>query len=364
VTGLVCAVDAGTTAVKVTVYDATLRTIGSARATSPTTWGSTTADVDLAALWRTVGETVREAVAGVGPDTLVFTSHMGALALLDGRGRPVGPALTGLDRRHDPEGGRDPRTLGRLRFMATQTPSLLERSALLGGVKEVLVHWATGAWVTDPSSATVTGLYDWMSGQWHVPQDLSLPRLPDLVEPSAPVGTLLPEAAAALGLPLTTRVLCGMGDGPASSLSAGAVGRDRACISMGTTFVSRILAPAGIATMLEPDPPRFLQHVAGDWFCTGTRLDSFDRTDLRRTALADVVSSGEVQELRVTGGLSSSAVMRQELADLSGLPVSSTGHGDGTAGLALLALSPHDWLAEGRRQPVVETVLPRVGTAR
>ncbi|HSN12153.1 MAG TPA: FGGY family carbohydrate kinase, partial [Propionibacteriaceae bacterium] len=357
-------VDVGTTAVKVSVYDAALRTVGSALATSPTTWGSTTADVDLDVLWRTVGETVREAVAGSRPGVLVFTSQMGALALLDGHGRPAGPALTGLDRRHDPEGGRDPRTLARLRYVAAHAPRLLEDSSLLGGIKEVVVHWATGEWVTDPSSATVTGLYDWTSGQWEVPHDLSLPRLPDLVEPAAPVGTLLPEAADRLGLPATTRVLCGLGDGPASSLSAGAVGPDRACITMGTTFVSRVLAPATVTMVSAPEPPRFLQHVSGQWFCTGMRLDSFDRHDLRGTALADVLSSGEVQELRVTGGLSSSSMMRQELADLSGLPVSSTGHGDGTAGVALLALSPNDWLAEARGQCVIETVFPRVGTAR
>jgi predicted RNA methylase len=57
-------------------------------------------------------------------------------------------------------------------------------------------------------------------------------------------------------------------------------------------------------------------------------------------------------------------MMLQELADTSGLPVSSTGAGDGTLGLAQLARSPHDWLTAARDQSVLHTVRPRVGMAR
>ncbi len=364
-TDVVCAVDVGTSTVKVVVYDADLRMVGAAQATSPTRREGAIAEVDLAALWRTVTQTVRRAVHKTRPDVLVFASQMGAVALLDVADGPIAPARTGLDRRHAPDAPEDPRTLVRLRHIAADEPALLERSVLLGGVKEVLIRWATGAWVTDPASASVTGLYDWVSGQWRVPEDLDLPQLPAIVGPAEPVGALLARAAKAFGLPASIQVLCGIGDGPAASLAAGAVGQDRACVSMGTTFVSRVLAPvADRGAVLDPGPPGFLQHVTDNWFCTGTRLTSFDRADVRRVALADILATSEVHELRATGGMASSPTLLQELADTTGLPVSSTGAGDGTLGLAQIARSPHDWLTAARDQPVLRTVQPRVGMAR
>ena len=64
---------------------------------------------------------------------------------------------------------------------------------------------------------------------------LDVARLPELVRPASVVGTVLPEVAAAFGLPDGVRVVAGTGDTTAAAVGAGATGEYDAHLYVGTS---------------------------------------------------------------------------------------------------------------------------------
>jgi len=353
--GVVCAVDVGSTGVKAAVYgsDGALRaraTVGLAVDT-----GAVTVQISPDQLWRSVVEAVRTCLAGSDqiPSLVAIATQMAGQTLLDREGRVIGPVLMGIDRRHDLQAGavRDARQLARLEWWHRHHPEQLAATHRWGGVKEYLVWRATGAWVTDPSSASVSGFYDPVGLRWTPPPYLEHIELPHVLPSATRVDVLTAGAAEELGLAPDTVVICGIGDGPAASLAAGAVGPERLCVSLGTTTVVRLALDAGSAAAIpDPTPSTFVQHLCGGWYCTGQRAEG-------AVDLAAMVTHWPVSEIRTIGGRLTPD-LSHHLAEQTGLPVRSTGAADGTLGLLLLAHHETDWLDAARRLPVLTESLP------
>ncbi|MEJ7839542.1 MAG: FGGY family carbohydrate kinase [Thermomicrobiales bacterium] len=91
--------------------------------------------------------------------------------------------------------------------------------------KDALMHRLTGQWVTDPSDAAGTGLFDGGRGEWawDVIEALSIPRrvLPNVIASGSLAGTLTSDAASNLGLPASTPVIIAGGDTPVAAVGAG-----------------------------------------------------------------------------------------------------------------------------------------------
>lgn len=386
----ICAVDVGSTAIKVAVYigrqraqrtTASLRTLAAARADFPAVREPGRAEADPERMWHAFAAAVRDAATNtpVPVTRLVLSAQMAGLLLLDDRARPLGPAILGVDRRAEPVAA-DPRTgcppgaiypAGKLAWLAVHEPGRLAAARYVGGIKEYLLHRLTGAWVTDPSCASTTGLYDVITGRWLPdPRDARIEYLPRVARPRERVGVVSARAADDCGLPVGTPVLAGLGDGPAANLACGAAGDRRLCLSLGTTIVARLLVRG--RTLPDADIPYFVQHVDADWYCLGIRFDPdgefYAPVGVPGMRLAEselpallraLLGAYPVEELRPIGGRSQDPDLPRRLAAQWGLPVRMTGAHDGTRGVALLALDDHDDLATlAERVPVTAELTP------
>lgn len=360
----VCAVDVGSTVIKSAVYGESLNLLGAARTDFPAVRSAFRAEADLDLIWDAFASTVRAAMATAGkpPVRLVLSAQMAGLILLDAYGRAVRPAILGVDQRGELPVAADTRTgcpraaiypAGKLRWLAAQEPGLVDAARYVGGIKEYLLWRLTGAWITDPASASATGLYDVFAHRWLPPHahrcGVKVSQLPELGAPVQDAGVTSAAAAAECGLPGPATTLVGLGDGPAANLSCGAVGPSRLCVSLGTTVVARLLVRS--ADLPNTAGPMFVQHVMDDWYCTGVRFDTVGDRKLAplgasgpRVTLAELPSALElmlqtIRELRPVGSHQDPESL-STLAETWGRPVRMTASPDGTRGTASLARPP------------------------
>lgn len=133
-------------------------------------------------------------------------------------------------------------SLSHLLFVRAERPDIYERTAAFLEPADYVVARLTGRCTANPCTAFAQLLTD-NRNLSAVRYDDELLRmagverdvLPELVECSAPVGPLLPEVAAALGLPPETPVLSGMNDTQAVSIGTGVFRTGRGGINVGTT---------------------------------------------------------------------------------------------------------------------------------
>jgi gluconokinase len=211
-------------------------------------------------------EVTRRAVAGAraaGLEVagLACSSAMHSLVALDAQDRPATPLLTWADQRAAPQAERLAREhpelhartgtplhpmspLTKLVWFDEQEPETAAAAACWCGIKELVVHRLTGAWLTDVSTASGTGLLRLDTLAWDE-EALALARvraaqLCDLA-PCVHTTPLTPEAARALGLPAGTPLVLGAGDGPLANVGVGAVRPGVAACSIGTSGALRLI---------------------------------------------------------------------------------------------------------------------------
>lgn len=192
-------------------------------------------------------------VAGIGAG-----GQMHGLVALDAEGRVLRPAILWNDSRTsgavrflNEEIGREflsehtaniafaGFTAPKLLWMRENEPALFARIRSIMLPKDYIVFKLTGKRSSDYSDASGTLLLDVEHRRW----DAEMCRicgvdgscLPELHESYESVGTLLPGAAAELGLPEGVTVCAGAGDNAAAAVGTGAVGEGRCNISLGTS---------------------------------------------------------------------------------------------------------------------------------
>ena len=105
-----------------------------------------------------------------------------------------------------------------------------------------LVHRLTGSYRTGWGSADPTGLFDIQNNCWAESLldqiDIRLDQLPEVYPPGTIIGSLIPAAAEACGLPVGLPVVAGIGDGQASGLGVNITSPGDAYLSMGTSVIS------------------------------------------------------------------------------------------------------------------------------
>ncbi|MES1954887.1 FGGY-family carbohydrate kinase [Salinisphaera hydrothermalis] len=192
---------------------------------------------------------------------LALTTQRATSVFLDADDRPIGPAISWLDRRRAERvpglpwhlrwattlvGARP--VLDRLQrrapsnWLADAAPESHRRIARAGLLSALLVQRMTGAW-RDATAAQVGYLpFDYKHRGWAAPGDwrwraLSLApgQMPELTESGQALGELTPDAAEAIGLG-PGRVLYAAGaDKACEVLGTGAISPETACVSLGTT---------------------------------------------------------------------------------------------------------------------------------
>jgi len=367
---------------------------------------------------------------------LSFSSAMHSVLGLDADGSPVTAVVTWADRRASAQAARlravgglqlHRRTgtpvhpmapLAKIAWFGQERPELAATVRHWAGIKDYVLSQVAGVLVTDHSLASGTGLMDIYRLQWddeamHL-AGITADRLPTLVPTTTVLSGLRARYAERMGLPGSTAVVVGAGDGPLANLGLGAVRPSVAACSIGTSAALRVMVDrpgvdAGgrgfcyalterrwvvggavnnggavlqwAADALAPElgtgrevellrlaasvPPGcggliMLPYLLGeraphwDTAATGAYVGltrDHRRPHLVRAALEGVcqqlalvlqsVKAGghEVNELRATGGFARSALWRQILADVVGMPVGFTADHEGSSfGAALLGM--------------------------
>jgi xylulokinase len=218
--------------------------------------------------------TVRRVVAEVGPArvrAIGVAAQVDGIVAVDTADRPLAPAILWLDRRASAEAtaladrwGAD--TIRRRTGINVDASHGAPKIAWLRGRPGAaatadayllpgafVAAWLCGERAADPATASSTMLLDLASGTWatDLVGDLGLePRQLGAIAPAhAPVGTLRPPVAEALGLPAGVPVVTGTGDEFGACLGAGAIDPGLVCDITGT---AEPVAAAATTPLLDP----------------------------------------------------------------------------------------------------------------
>ena len=235
---------------------------------------------DAGRWWPAVVEACRPCrLADSALEAAVLTGARQTFVPVDADGEPLGAALVWSDRRATAQAGTLARDAGgaeavrretgsvldgaapaaKIAWLAAHEPQRLADSAWLAFPRDLVLHRLTGAVATDATMASVSGMCD-AEGRWVAELTAAAGgRLPDVLAPDAVAGTVLAEAAAALGVPAGLPVVIGAGDRACEVLGAGA-SPGRPMAAWGTTAnVSVPVAhrpagpPAGVAVTRAAD---------------------------------------------------------------------------------------------------------------
>ncbi|MGV8965100.1 MAG: xylulokinase [Cellulomonas sp.] len=259
--GLVIAVDCSTTAAKAVIHD--VAGVVVAQGACPLSTSQPRAawhEQDAEQWWAATRAAVAQAVAAL-PDrgrvrAVCLTHQRESFVCLGADGRPLRPAILWLDGRAHDEiaalgtsrvhalSGKPPDTtpaIYKLAWLAAHEPATLRDAARIGDVQAYLAWCLTGRWATGSGSADTLGLFD-LQAMDYSPElcalaGVRIDQLPTLVAAGDLIGTLTPDAAAALGLPGPVPLVAGIGDGQAAGLGLGATTPGIAYLNLGTSMV-------------------------------------------------------------------------------------------------------------------------------
>lgn len=211
--------------------------------------------------WQQTVEGIQELTAGCDKSQVAgisFGGQMHGLVALDKEDRVIRPAILWNDGRTEKETDYLNQVIGKERlsaytaniaftgftapkllWMRSHEPENFARIAKIMLPKDYLAYRMTGVHCTDYSDASGMLLLDVEHKRWSQEMmeicGVRREQLPDLYESYEAVGTLRPEAAEALGLPLACRVAAGAGDNAAAAVGTGTVGDGKCNISLGTS---------------------------------------------------------------------------------------------------------------------------------
>lgn len=262
---MIIAHDLGTTGDKASLHHDDGRLVTSVTVPYPARFAAGgIAEQDPADWWHAVIKATREllsrsAVAPEAVSGLVVSGQMMGAVLLDAHGEPVRPAIIWADTRSGAQTRALEDRLGaahayqvlghrlnptysveKIMWVRDSEPDVWARVRHFCVAKDYIVYRLTGRLATDRSDASGTNAYDQLRGAWseHVlgAAGLDAALFPEILDSTAIAGPLEPDAAEALGLPASVRVVMGGGDGPLAAVGSGIVApEDGAYVCLGTS---------------------------------------------------------------------------------------------------------------------------------
>ncbi|HEY6759459.1 MAG TPA: gluconokinase [Baekduia sp.] len=229
--------------------------------------------------------------AGLAVAGLSFSTAMHTLVGVDAAGAPLTDVVTWADQRAADQARRlraeRPHLHGRtgtplhpmaplpkLVWFREREPQLFTRVARWCGIKDLVVHRLTGAWVTEHSSASGTGLMDLTTLDW----DAEALEVAGIVReqlcalaPTKHIVSLTAAAAATLGCPRDLPLVLGAGDGPLANLGVGAVAPGVAACSIGTSGALRLMVERPV---VDPRGRVFCYMLSEDRWVVGGAVNT------------------------------------------------------------------------------------------
>ena len=208
-------------------------------------------------------------------------------------------------------------TAPKLLWLARHEPETFARAKTVLLPKDYLRLQLTGEKFTDMSDAAGSWWLDEAKRRWSeaalAASGVSPSQVPALVEGCESAGTLRPEIAEALGLPLTCVVAAGGGDAAVGAIGLGAIRPGEAFVSLGTAS-QLILASDLYRAAPEKLVHSFAHTLPGRWYrmaamlngagalAFAARLVKADVADLLREAEPDYHGPGELTFLPYLSG--------------------------------------------------------------
>jgi xylulokinase len=314
-------IDLGTSAVKAMIVSSDGTKLGYGRATYPTDrphpgW----AEQDPEEWWIATCAAVREAVAAADAQVLAIgiTGQMHGTVLLDEQELLLGPAIIWEDTRserivtafntgpeaeiHAVRSGARLQTgfqLATLEWLRTSDPVLFNRISHVLLPKDYLKWRLTGAFSTDASDASGTGLFDIETGDWSPAGSLTssdLDRFPEILSSTAVAGTLSPEVATEFGLHPGIPTVTGGGDAPVTAAAAGVTSPDRLLVVLSTG--AQVILPSHLPMLKRSGSFRMWRSVFdGGWNRMGAIDDAGSIVNWLKTRVFDVEGVDGLQRM-------------------------------------------------------------------
>lgn len=245
----ILAVDVGTTAFKMAILSPELeKQCETSRRYDINLYDHGKADIEPEKWWQALREScgeLKDCLNTVG--VVSFSVTTPALTPMAGDGTALGPAILFCDGRSNKQAREIRQRVGEEVFLRTacnlpvsggsslcsilwireNQPDVWDATAKFGHCNTYMVKRFTGNWAIDPSTTSITGLYNTarhdMTWNQTVLAAAEIPesKMPPLMHSYDSAGTILPEVAAELGLPDDCRVLCGGNDAVLAALSGG-----------------------------------------------------------------------------------------------------------------------------------------------
>jgi xylulokinase len=245
----ILSMDVGTTAFKLAILTPELEIEAEASRTyHVNVYSGGYADIEPEQWWRALRECcaeVRESLSSVGVITLSVTTP--GLTPMAVDGHALGSAILFFDGRSHSQARAIRALVGDDRFLAEtcnlpvsggsslcsilwireNQPAVWAAAYKFGHANTYMVKRLTGNWAIDPSTVSITGLYNTADNDltWNsrVLDLAGIPdhKLPPLMNSFDVAGELLPEIANELSLPNGCKVLCGGNDATLAALSGG-----------------------------------------------------------------------------------------------------------------------------------------------
>ncbi len=216
--------------------------------------------------WHSARKALKEITRSVGPEriaALAVSNQRETFAALDRKGKPLRPAVVWLDERCKDEVESFSRKIGkerihritgkppdyapvvyRLAWMKRNEPDLFRKIGMICDVHAYLVWKLTGSFRTSLASADPLGLFGMRRREWSpiILRALGMKesQLPETFFPGTILGTVSLAASKATGLPASTLIVAGGGDGQAAGLGSNVLAPSRAYLNLGTAVVAGI----------------------------------------------------------------------------------------------------------------------------
>ncbi len=260
-------IDAGTTGVTVSIYDAAGAEVASGYQEYPCTYPRPGwVEQDLEVVWRGICTASREAVRKArlpaeSYKSIGLSSQRGTFGMLDGNKNPLADSVVWNDARATDYGDRIAAKMpaaayqrhtgmplspqwaaAKVAWMKDHEPALFEKTRWFANGQEFFLHrLGADEWCTDPASLTLNGMMDIRKLDWsdEVLAICGIDRsvLPPVGPTAAMVGRLSPEAAELTGFPPGTPLVRGAGDQQCAAIGAGVIKQGMAEFTVGTSAV-------------------------------------------------------------------------------------------------------------------------------
>jgi xylulokinase len=266
--GVILAVDVGTSTLKAGIYSIDLVSIASSsRSYQISIHDQGMVDIDPSLWWQAFQEICSELKPYLEAVKVISLSvNTPGLSTMDEDGRPLFPSILHLDGRSREQASQIRNLIGEDRLLEIACnlpvaggsslasilwirdhyPEIYAR-ARFGHTNTFMVKQLTGEWSIDPSTTSITGLYNTSRNDltWNE-EVLDLTgikpgKLPTLRHSFTPVSTLRKEIVKEFGFPSDCVVLCGGNDAVLATLSTGLVQPGDIFTTNGTTDITMVI---------------------------------------------------------------------------------------------------------------------------